>query len=280
MQDLLKTYVPIALEDMKSLRLMNRMDTKFVTTRGKLFRLLELARPYYSIQQVDGKRVASYYTLYFDTPELSMFRCHVSGRANRQKLRIRSYMDNHLSYLEVKTKDNHGRTCKQRTEMSDFDATRPLPTICFTEDDETCKAYVPFLRSYLRYDPQTLHQLIENQFDRITLVNHAKTERVTIDTHLCFHHLLNDRRRQLDDYVIIEIKRDGLQPSSMTELLRQLRIKPLGFSKYCIGLIITDPSLRYNLFKPRIHQLERLCPGTRLIPFPPSMTPKPTEYTS
>lgn len=280
MQDLLKTYDPITLEEMKSIRLMNRMDTKFVTTRGKLSRLLELARPYYSIQQVDGKRVAPYYTLYFDTPELSMFRCHVSGHANRQKLRIRSYMDNHLSYLEVKTKDNHGRTCKQRTEMPDFDATRPLPVIRFAGDDEEHKAYNHFLHTCLRYDPLTMRQVIENRFDRITLINHAKTERVTIDTHLNFHNLLTDHRLQLDDYVIIEIKRDGLQPSSMTELLRQLRIKPLGFSKYCIGLILTDSKLRYNFFKPRIHRLERLCPGTRLIPFPPSMTPKPTDYTS
>ena len=39
----LRLYETISLEQMKDVRLMNRIDTKFVTTRQRLLSLLEMA---------------------------------------------------------------------------------------------------------------------------------------------------------------------------------------------------------------------------------------------
>ena len=41
MQEILNQYEPITLEDMKEIRLMNRIDTKFVTTVPVLRQLLD-----------------------------------------------------------------------------------------------------------------------------------------------------------------------------------------------------------------------------------------------
>ncbi|MDO4194657.1 MAG: VTC domain-containing protein, partial [Prevotellaceae bacterium] len=46
-EDVLKTFAPISLAEMKDIRLMNRTDTKFVTTRAKLVELLLLAKDDY-----------------------------------------------------------------------------------------------------------------------------------------------------------------------------------------------------------------------------------------
>ena len=166
-------------------------------------------------------------------------------------------MDSGLNFLEVKTKNNHGRTKKKRIDMVGFDPMHPDHGIRFQRQDEQYKVYDEFLRKHLRYDPAIMSEKLENHFNRITLVNKSKTERLTIDTGLCFHNLLTGRDADLTGLAIIELKRDGLQPSPILEMLRELRIKPCGFSKYGMGSAFTDPSLKRNNFKERMRLVER-----------------------
>jgi len=241
---------------------MNRTDTKFVTTVGRLKQLLMLARDDYRIQDIDGDRNAEYYTSYFDTPDMNMYTVHHNGHTGRQKLRIRSYVNSGLNFLEVKTKNNHGRTKKKRVDMVGFDPRHPDHDIKFLRQDDVYMSYDEFLRKHLRYDPTTLRQKMENQFHRITLVNNAKTERLTIDTDLKFHNLVTGIDRDLTGIAIIELKRDGLVPSPILGLLRELRIMPSGFSKYCMGSALTNPQLKRNCFKERLRMVERFLSQT------------------
>ena len=213
MQEILNRFEPITLEDMKDIRLMNRIDTKFVTTMPVLRQLLDLARKDYFVQETGGLRISPYYTLYFDTDDCKMYQVHEAGHLVRQKLRIRSYVDAGLNFLEVKTKNNHGRTKKKRMAMEGFDALNPDHAIRFERQNDQFVAYDDFLQSYLRYAPQSLTEQLENRFDRITLVNKGKTERLTIDSNLRFHNIATDKSRHMGDIVIIELKRDGLKPS-------------------------------------------------------------------
>ena len=61
----------------------------------------------------------------------------------------------------------------------------------------------------------------------------------------------------MGNIVIIELKRDGLQPSPITGKLLQLRIFPHGFSKYVIGSALTNSGLRHNRIKPRLRSIEK-----------------------
>ena len=90
MEDIIRTYDPISLDEMSGIKLMNRTDTKFVTTVDRLRLLLTLARNDYRAQEIDGKRIAAYYTAYYDTPDTNMYIVHQNGHVGRQKLRIRS----------------------------------------------------------------------------------------------------------------------------------------------------------------------------------------------
>lgn len=263
MTDILTNYQPITLEEMSGIRLMNRTDTKFVTNIATLRKLLKLAVWQYRAQEIDGKRQARYYTMYFDTPDMQMYTCHHSGHANRQKLRIRSYVDSGLNFLEVKTKNNHKRTRKKRTTMFDFDPLAPARNIAFDSHDDNFKEYDSFLRENLWYKPEIMEEAIENRFNRITLVNNNKTERLTIDTDLCFHNIHTGNDCSLPELAIIELKRDGLVPSPILSLLNELRIKPLGFSKYCIGTALTNPDIRQNRFKQRLHALGKLAEANK-----------------
>ena len=265
MDNIIRTYNPITLDEMSGIKLMNRTDTKFVTTVSRLKLLLMMAKDDYRVQDIDGLRIANYYTAYFDTPDHNMYIVHQNGHAGRQKLRIRSYMDTGLNFLEVKTKNNHGRTKKKRVDMVGFDPQHPDHGIRFLRQNEQFVAYDAFLRKHLRYDPTILSERLENRFNRITLVNRAKTERLTIDTNLRFHNLMTDKVVDLTGLVIIELKRDGLQPSPILGMLRDLRIKPSGFSKYCMGSALTNPSLKRNNFKERLRLVERLLSSEAVV---------------
>ena len=229
---------------MSGVKLMNRTDTKFVTNMEKLHQLLEMAQEDYFVQEIDGGRNLEYDTTYFDTTQFDMYNQHQCNHTNRQKIRFRTYCISGLQFMEVKTKNNHGRTKKKRIEVTDMN---------LAEQEKS-----DFLGKYLRYGVDTLQPALNNHFSRITLVNKAKTERLTIDSALRFHNLVNGVDKNMGDLVIIELKRDGLVYSPVLEMLRQLRIHPHGFSKYCMGSALTNPELRINRFKRKLIEINKI----------------------
>ena len=237
-------FSPISLSEMKNIRLMNRIDTKFVATIRQLDELLALAIPAYHIQEINGQRNMPYDTTYFDTRNFDMYYAHEHGHTNRQKLRFRTYVCSNLQFMEIKTKNNHGRTAKNRIEVTDMDILEPVKH--------------DYIADHLDYLPETLQPAIRNSFNRITLVNKARTERLTIDTALTFRNVITCREESLSNLAIIELKRDGRCFSPILELLRQLRIHPHGFSKYTIGSAMTNPELRTNRIKPRLHDINKI----------------------
>jgi hypothetical protein len=249
MLEIIETFAPITLAEMSSVKLMNRTDTKFVTTLPQLYRLLEMAHDDYYAQEIDGERNMLYDTTYLDTHTYGMYQEHQCGHTNRQKIRFRTYVSSHLQFMEVKTKNNHGRTKKKRIEVKDMNLNDP-------EKRE-------FLAKTLRFDANDLIPHMHNYFHRITLVNRAKTERLTIDTDLQFNNVVTHCSKQMGDLVIIELKRDGLVYSPVLQMLRQLRIHPHGFSKYCMGAAMTNKKLLVNRFKPKLRDVEKILISER-----------------
>ena len=244
MNHLLDKFAPISLKEMSGIKLMNRTDTKFITTVARLEELLVKAQEQYFVQVVDDNRNMPYFTRYFDTPECHMYVSHQNGKKTRQKVRVRSYEDSGLAFIEVKNKNNHGRTKKKRASLEHKDVSH--------------ECYNDFLCQHLNYNPEILLAQIENNFNRITLVNKQKTERLTIDTGLRFNNLITGNEMALNQLVIIELKRDGNIYSPIRDVMRDLHIQPQGFSKYCMGMALTNESLKRNRFKERLMLLEKM----------------------
>lgn len=238
---------PITLEEMSCIKLMNRTDTKFVATMAQLNDFLLAVQGKYYIQEKDNERLAGYHTTYFDTEDYKMYRMHHCGRQVREKIRVRTYLDTNDTFLEVKNKNNHGRTKKKRILVNSLESLE-------AESDRV----IPFLAQHAWYRLDEVSPVIENWFNRITLVNFGKTERLTIDFNLRFHHLKTDERSGLSRVAIIELKRDGNVPSPALEIIRNLRITRSGFSKYCIGSALTHKGLKRNNFKERLTLINKL----------------------
>ena len=241
-----KSMDSISLEEMGEVRLMNRVDTKYVAHISAIEKLLKLMARDYFIQEINGEFNMPYSTCYYDTPDTDMFYQHQRGKKTRQKIRTRIYEGSDSPpFLEIKLKSNTGRTRKKRVEML---------------ENDLILNYEEFLSQHSKYETELLIPKIRNHFFRITLVNKDKTERITIDTCLEFHNFSTGKNLSLNDIAIIEWKRDGASPKSkLLSYLRDLRIQQSGFSKYCIGLALTDPDSRQNRLKPKLRYIEKLA---------------------
>ena len=247
--DILMKFEPISLADMSAVKLMNRIDTKYVADDLTVMRLLSIISDDYFVQEVEGKRVASYNSIYYDTADNHMYIIHQDKKLKRDKLRVRNYIDTGNYFCEVKHKNNHGRTKKKRIEVGEG-------VFADLNSDPAVREFVT--KELPDYDFNGFLKKLSTSFDRITVVNKGKTERITIDFNVRFHNFDNDNDGGIAPLVIIELKRDGRCESIFQKTLLDLRVKPLSISKYCIGRALTDKTLKQNRFKKKIIRLEKL----------------------
>jgi hypothetical protein len=159
----LDNYLPTSLSQMQDVKLLRRIDTKYVMSAAQLTRVLSHLTKAYSILEIDGHRKHHYQTLYFDTPDYEFYQQHHNGLRNRYKIRTRVYVDSDLYYLEIKSKTNKERTIKNRKQIYGF-------TTHLDAD-----AYA-FIRSFYPETPINLAPSLWNDFHRITLVSQNHME--------------------------------------------------------------------------------------------------------
>ncbi len=203
-------------------KLMKRTDTKFVFPSILLPAILDNLSPTYRILEVDNNvRLQHYQTLYFDTPDFQLYQQHHNGQRDRFKLRVRSYLNSEINYLEVKKKDNHNVTRKSRVET-------PYPLNGQSSDIQS------FLKTTFPMSNLPMVPKITNQFYRISLVNRLGAERLTLDLNLRF--FSPSSTFSIPGIVIAEIKQPHLSlQSPFVAEMRHAGYRPTQFSKYCIG---------------------------------------------
>lgn len=235
----------MALDSIKGVALVNRLDTKFVFGLPALAELLERIASDYLVVTINGARAQRYQTLYFDNTKLDLYLRHHNGVYPRHKVRCRRYVDSDVNFLEIKTKCNTGRTTKRRVRSPWLDA------------GITGEA-AAFLQSTVPSLPSAISPVLQVDFTRLTLVDHASTERVTIDVDLSYRQ--GDRTYAFPNFVIAEVKRDrSLTPSGFLRQLRDLRLREGSISKYCLGIMSLYPNAKRNRFKQRLNEIIKLA---------------------
>jgi hypothetical protein len=239
----LAEFEEISLNEMDNVKLMNRVDVKYLVPIKQLTQLLEQAIPFYKVLSIENRRIFNYQTLYFDTNDFKLFRDHLTGRLNRYKIRLRDYVDSNQSFFEIKFKNHKGRTVKTRIKQEMGDLYWNKEKIHFLENNSPLKA-------------ETLIPQIWVNYKRITLVNKFYSERLTIDVDLNF--LKENKISSQNSFSIFEIKQDKTSTSPIIKILKNRRLRPGSMSKYCLGVIQLMPNLKKNRFKPSIIQLNKL----------------------
>lgn len=248
---LLSDFIPVYLDDLKDVSLMNRMDLKYLFSVGQLPMLLKDLKQHYKVLEVNESRCQQYETIYYDTEDLEMYHMHHRGELERHKIRFRKYRSSDTVFLEVKVKDNRGVTEKNRVECMNTDR------VILSEEEEFLSTHTPF-------NQEKLIPVIQNSFRRITLANLGDRERITIDFDLSLQYLLKDGTMALPGIAIAEIKREGVVYNSrMSDAMKKYRIHPIRFSKYCIGVAKLDTDVVSNRFKSIIRKIDHIVSDNR-----------------
>ena len=241
---ILEKYESVLLNEMDAVPLTGRTDTKYIFHRHMLNEVLSLVATDYRSLVVGYSRIFPYHTLYFDTPDDRMYLDHHNGKLNRCKIRFREYLPAGLTYLEIKYKTNTYRTIKKRMETEHI-------------EHELSSRSASFIRENAPFDSGELTPKVTTKFHRITLVNNLTEERVTIDFDLSFEYgSLNTGFLNL---AVAEVKQNSLNGKSVfSGIMHHLKIYPERLSKYCIGRVLSDTSVKSNNFKSIIYILNKL----------------------
>ena len=240
----ISSFEPISLSEMDEVKLMKRTDTKFVFPLTTLHKILHDLVDHYRVLEIDGVRLNAYRSLYFDTEDFQFYHQHHNGKTNRNKVRFREYIDSGLAFLEVKRKNNKGKTIKKRIKVGE------IPE----QLDGSNKDFVDkVVGETLDLKPQHW-----NKFSRITLVHKRRKERLTIDVDFRFQDTASNKQN-LGEMVIAEVKQAKRNLSSdFIRLIKKERIHPFRISKYCMATATLFPQLKMNNFKRKFLHLDKL----------------------
>jgi len=258
LQQTLSSFESITLDEMDNVRLMNRTDTKYIFPVKDLSEILKDLSDHYRALQIESDRSCDYKTVYFDTQELKFYTQHHNGKLNRHKVRFRKYGNSDVCYLEIKFKNNKGRTIKNRVKKSAM------------QSELSDKAKL-FIEKYVPVNAKSLQAKLWNSFTRLTLVGKQFNERITIDINLNFER--DSKKVSLPELAIVEVKQSKYNVASpFIQVMRKCKIRPMRFSKYCVGSLLLDSSIKHNLlteeikynrFKPRILTINKIQYGVR-----------------
>lgn len=241
--DLFSGFDSISLDEMNQVKLLDRMDRKFMFHVTHLNDVLALVKQNYFILEIANKRFARYETTYFDTPDFNMYTRHHNGKLNRHKVRFRSYVDSDLHFFEVKFKSNKGRTIKKRLKLHNNQ---------WSLEGETGK----MLEKKTIYKASSLQPALQVNYNRITFVSKNMTERLTIDFGLNYEH--GEKRVDLPSLIIAEVKQDRSGSSAFTSIMLEKRIKAASMSKYCLGIVSTVDNVKHNNFKVKVRYVNQI----------------------
>lgn len=253
LKSVISEFEPISLEEMDNVKLMERVDSKYVFSADQLPSILKEMKNDYRILEINQVRQHRYESLYFDTDDFRLYRKHQRGMLNRWKIRFRRYVDSGgLTFFEMKFKNNKERTIKNRVKMDEI------------QHKITGQAEL-FLKEISSFDAGIFSPKLWVNYSRMTFVNKFSQERLTIDTNLKFIQVSEKGSTEISfpHMAIAEAKRD--KAASVSQFIRQVRligVREGSISKYCFGIYNLFHSVKKNNFKPKVRFIHKMATVT------------------
>jgi hypothetical protein len=238
---LFRYFDPISLDEVNSkAALLQRTDNKYLVPVDVFVEILREATDSFDVLTISGQRMFAYSTMYYDDSNYQCYLDHHNGRRKRVKVRERLYEQSDLKFLEVKLKSKRKATIKYRMNTE-------TETQNYLTSDKFDFVNQTYSTQYSRDLDMTFKSSLAMRYYRFTLVGKYSSERVTVDSQLCFIGK-SSLSTINDDQLIVEVKsRNG--SGAFDKLLRRNGIRSRKkLSKYCLGLCLTDKPGRPNNF--------------------------------
>ncbi|MFZ1381170.1 MAG: polyphosphate polymerase domain-containing protein [Scrofimicrobium sp.] len=252
MIDTLTRLETISLEELNQVaELQKRVDCKYLVHAEEAYEFPNRLPAGSRVLEIDGETTSAYYSIYFDTPQWTLYSLAASKRRRRVKVRTRAYLDSGIGFLEIKTKGTRGMTEKIRIP-------HPLDRLA-----ELSAADLDFIRVSLisqGIDPgiaDRLEPVTATGYDRSTYVVPESPEqhpaRVTVDTNIYWDSLVvggsfhpgAGSLVECPSLAIIETKTER-HSSRINRALWRAGMRQSSISKYCAGTALLNPQLPSN----------------------------------
>jgi hypothetical protein len=246
-QHVLKSFDPISLEELNAkAEMLARLDNKYIMDLDRLAIAMASLKDSFDVLQIGTERSFGYSTRYYDDAERRAYYDHHQRRRKRCKVRVRTYVEAKLEYLEVKLIEPRATTSKHRIKLTY--GQRELDQACYDFIDACHRA------TYETPFSKKIAPVLTTEYDRITLVARDGGERLTIDTNLRISG--SGRHRRVDpDICIIETK-SARGNGVADKIFRALHAQPTKrVSKFCIGMVATGQVHVRNGFLPALRKL-------------------------
>ncbi|MEI6900218.1 MAG: polyphosphate polymerase domain-containing protein [Bacteroidota bacterium] len=240
---ILNSFEPITLAELDAVRLLDRIDTKYIFNIDRLPEILKSLRFGYKILEIEMLRESSYQTIYFDTDQFLMYHQHQRGKLSRVKVRMRRYCDSGLSYFEIKHKTNAGRTIKRRVKNPEFSM-------------EIIGESKELLEKRTSLVTEQLHPKLWVNYNRLTFASKDLMTRLTVDLGLTFSDGQN--QKSFERLVIAELKQSNHEHSDFQSLMQMNGINDISISKYCLGITQLYDGVKKNNFKRKIISIQKI----------------------
>ncbi len=181
--------------------------------------------------------------MYYDTEDRKFYIDHHNSRVNRNKIRFREYVGSGLTFLEIKRKNNKGKTIKKRMKVKAI-------------NKELSEKQLSYIEKIIG-KPMEVSAMQWINFSRITFVHKTQKERLTMDINLTFENT-NDKG-DLKQIIIAEVKQERMSRSSdFMRIAKEMHILPIRISKYCMSSLELNPELKRNRFKKKVLFINKL----------------------
>ncbi len=231
-----------------------RLELKFLVDEIEASRIRDQLTPY-CVPDAHSRAGRGYpiRSLYLDTPALAFHAAKERGDPDRVKLRVRTYSDHSPATLEVKRRHSEvidkTRTVVDRRLVGEAALGLPLPVPPLAGKDllgefvqiVATSGAAPTLT--VRYEREAYESVVDH-YARVTFDRH-----IAVQPSHDWSLRTGPRWRVFDEHwrtdhptnpVVLEIKCETLLPWWVTELVRRNQLVRSSFSKYSIGIALTQ----------------------------------------
>ena len=99
LSNILDNFDKCSLSDMDKVKLMNRVDTKYILCKQSLFDILPSLIKDYKCLEINKTSLLSYKNQYFDDENFICYNLHHRKKPKRFKVRIRKYIDTKTIFI-------------------------------------------------------------------------------------------------------------------------------------------------------------------------------------
>ena len=240
----LEGFEHIALEDMPSEVLMERMDRKFPFHISRVGDVLSGLEKNFFVLEAAGDIISPYETLYFDTGDMKFYNDHHRGVKNRMKIRYRSYPKTQAHFLEIKRKNNKSQTSKERVIVSDslFPFSKEARDFLY----ENIEAEIA----------DNLRPTVRILYNRLAFIEKNFNERFSIDFDVHFE--TEESCGRFQNLAIAEIKQANYRTTDVVRHFRRMGLYESSMSKYCLALATLQSDLKSGTFKSALRKIQKI----------------------